>query len=173
MLFATPVLREAAAAATAAGMLEAGGILLGKLVRDSGSGDLSIDITAQIPAREAIADDASLRFTADTWRAVHAAISLRRAGEQILGWWHSHPAALWPCGNCPPERRSGCPSNRAFFSSMDAGFHRTAFQGAHNVALLLSFHADPAPRFDLFGWRRGMVSARGYYINEYITEAGS
>ena len=45
-------------------------------------------------------------------------------------------------------------------------FHRTAFQCAHNVALLLSFHDDPAPRFDLFGWRRGIVCARGYYISE-------
>jgi hypothetical protein len=110
---------------------------------------------AQIPAREAIAHDASLRFTADTWRAVHGAISLRREGEQILGWWHSHPAALWPCRNCPPERRSECRAGNAFFSAMDVAFHRTAFQCAHNVALLLSFHDDPAPRFDLFGWPAG------------------
>ena len=182
VLFAPAVLREAAAAATAAGTLETGGVLLGKLARvsqESGqaggqsggqesarAGELVLQISAQVPAREAIADDASLRFTADTWAAVHAAIRLRRADEQILGWWHSHPAALWLCRNCPPERRAGCASNRAFFSTMDCGFHRTAFQAAHHVALLLSFLDDPAPRFDLFGWRHGLVCARGWHTLE-------
>ena len=166
VFFAPRVLREAAAAATAAGTLEAGGILLGTLARDAASGDLSIDITAQIPAREAIADDASLRFTPGTWQAVHAALNLRRAGEQIVGWWHSHPQSLWACRNCPPERRAVCPSDRAFFSAMDVQFHRTAFQLAHNLALLLSFLDQPAPRFDLFGWHRGMVGPRGYYVTE-------
>ena len=166
VLFAPKVLREAATTAMAAGTLESGGILLGKLSRDSATRDLALQVTAQIPAREAIADDASLRFTADTWKAVDAAIGLRRASEEIVGWWHSHPAALWPCRNCPPERRAVCTSNRAFFSTMDVAFHRTAFQRAHNIALLLSFHDDPAPRFDLFGWHRGMVCGRGYYTTE-------
>jgi proteasome lid subunit RPN8/RPN11 len=163
VLIAPAVLQEAAAAAAAAGTYETGGILLGKLARDAEAGDLVLQISAQIPAREAIADDASLRFTAATWRQVQAAISLRRDDEQILGWWHSHPAALWMCRNCPPGRRAACPSNRAFFSNMDVAFHRTAFQAAHNVALLLSFLDDPAPRFDLFGWRCGLVAARGYH----------
>ena len=38
-------------------------------------------------------------------------------------------------------------------------------------ALLLSFLDDPAPRFDLFGWRQGIVSNRGYYIAEPFKEA--
>jgi len=163
-------MRQASEVATAAGPLEAGGILLGRLGRDVASGELALDVTAQIPAREAIASDASLRFTRETWQAVDAAIRLRRGGENILGWWHIHPQSLWPCKNCPPERHATCPNNRAFFSAMDVGFHRTAFQAAHNIALLLSFHADPAPRFDLFGWRHGMVSERGYYIKEAENE---
>jgi hypothetical protein len=166
VLFAPHVLQEASAAAIAAGPLEAGGILLGSLARDADEGELVLQVLAQVPAREAIGEDASLRFTADTWKAVHAAIRLRGDEEQILGWWHSHPAALWICRNCPPQRRAVCPSNRPFFSSMDVAFHRTAFQPAHHVALLLSFLADPAPRFDLFGWRRGMVCQRGYYTLE-------
>jgi hypothetical protein len=166
VLFAPHVLQEASAAAIAAGPLEAGGILLGSLSRDAGEGELVLQVSAQVPAREAIAEDASLRFTADTWKAVHAAIRLRRDDELILGWWHSHPAAVWICRNCPRERRAVCPSNRPFFSSMDVAFHRTAFQPAHHVALLLSFLDDPAPRFDLFGWRRGLVCQRGYYTLE-------
>lgn len=166
VVFAPQVMREASRIATAAGNLEAGGILLGHLGRDEASGELALDVTAQIPAREAIASDASLRFTPDTWRSVHGAIRLRNGRETILGWWHSHPQSVWPCRNCPAERQAACPSNRAFFSAMDVGFHRTAFQAAHNIALLLSFHAEPAPRFDLFGWRDGMVSSRGYYIED-------
>ena len=159
-------LAEASGAATAAGELEAGGILLGRLSRNAESSDLIVEITAQVPASEAIADDASLRFTPQTWAAVHAAIRLRRARERIVGWWHSHPQKVWPCHACPPERRAHCPSNRAFFSSMDVAFHRTAFQAPVNVALLFSFHEAPQPRHDLFGWWQGLITARDYYVAE-------
>ena len=163
---AAHVLREAAAHAIAGGGHEAGGILLGRLARDPASGDLLVEVSAQVPAREAIADDASLRFAPQTWKAVNAAIRLRHLDEEIVGWYHSHPVALWPCRNCGPEARAICPSGGAFFSAMDVRFHRTVFQAAHNVALLLSFHADPQPRCDLFGWRRGLVAARGYHTIE-------
>jgi hypothetical protein len=166
VLFASQVVNQASELAAAAGALEAGGILLGRLGRDTTSGDLALEITAQVAAQEAIASEASLRFTPDAWRAVDAAIRLRGGAESIVGWWHCHPQALWPCRECPPERRAACASNRTFFSKMDVGFHRTAFQRAHNVALLLSFHADLTPRLDLFGWRRGVVSERGFYIRE-------
>jgi proteasome lid subunit RPN8/RPN11 len=163
------VLDEAVGTATAAGELEAGGVLLGRLSRNAGSGDLILAVTAQVPAREAVAEDVSLRFTPQTWQAVHAAIRLRCAGERIVGWWHSHPLKVWPCHGCPAERRVHCPSNRPFFSGMDATFHRTAFQGPLNVALLLSFHEDPLPRHDLFGWRQGLIGARDYYVLEEST----
>ena len=161
-----PVLDEAAGAATVAGELEAGGVLLGCLSRNADSGDLILEVTAQVPASEAVAEDASLRFTPQTWQAVHAAVRLRRAGETIVGWWHSHPRKVWACHACSAERRARCPSNRPFFSGMDVTFHRTAFQGPINVALLLSFHEDPAPRHDLFGWRQGGLAARDYYVLE-------
>lgn len=163
VFFRSEVLREAASQAAAAGELEAGGILLGSLKRDVGAGDLVLQVAAQIPALEAIADHASLRFTPKTWQAVAAAIGRRGAHEQVVGWWHSHPAALWPCSPCPPARRATCRSNRALFSAMDVAFHRAAFQSAHQVALLLSFLGDPAPRCDLFGWNRGRIRPRAYF----------
>jgi len=163
------VLDEAAGAATAAGELEAGGVLLGRPSRDADSGDLILAVTAQVPASEAIAEDASLRFTPQTWQAVSAALRLRRANERIVGWWHSHPRKVWVCHGCPAERRAKCPSNRPFFSGMDVSFHRAAFQGPLSVALLLSFHEDPAPRHDVFGWRQGMIAARDYYVAEERT----
>ncbi|MCC6472404.1 MAG: Mov34/MPN/PAD-1 family protein [Burkholderiales bacterium] len=166
VFFARGVLAEAAHAASAAGELETGGVLLGRLSRDAQCGDLILEVSAQVPASEALAEDASLRFTPRTWQAVEAALRLRRAHERIVGWWHSHPRRVWPCHACTPQQRARCPSNRPFFSGMDAGFHRTAFQGPANVALLLSFQEDPAPRRDLFGWRQGMVAAREYYVLE-------
>jgi len=163
------VLDEAIDVARAAGHLEAGGILLGRLARSSGRSDLVVEVTAQVPAREAIADDASLRFTPRTWQAVLDALRLRRADERVAGWWHSHPRTVWACRNCPAERRASCPLNHTFFSPMDVAFHRTAFLGPMNVALLFSFHADPLPRHDLFGWRQGLVAAREYYVLEHST----
>jgi len=163
------VLAEAIDVARAAGDLEAGGILLGRVARSSGRSDLVVEVTAQVQAREAIADDASLRFTPRTWQAVLAAVRLRRADERVAGWWHSHPRTVWPCRSCPAERRASCPLNGAFFSPMDVAFQRTAFFGPINVALLLSFHADASPRHDLFGWRQGLVAAREYYVLEHST----
>jgi proteasome lid subunit RPN8/RPN11 len=166
VFFARSLLDEAAGEATAAGELETGGVLLGHLSRNADSGDLILEVTAQVPAREAVAEEVSLRFTPQTWQAVHAALRLRRASERIVGWWHSHPRKVWPCHGCAPERRARCPSNRPFFSGMDVTFHRTAFPGPVNLALLLSFQADPAPRHDLFGWRQGLIAARDYYVLE-------
>jgi proteasome lid subunit RPN8/RPN11 len=166
LVVAQHVLDEADAVAKAAGEVEAGGVLLGRLARDAAGGDLVVEVTAQVPAHEAVADDTSLRFTPRTWHAVHAAVALRKAGERPIGWWHSHPRNVWPCRDCAPERRAHCPSNRAFFSSMDVAFHRAAFPGAENVALLLSFHEAADPRHDLFGWRQGLVSPRDYHVME-------
>ena len=163
VLIDSRVLEETRSEAMAAGDLETGGIMLGRLVRDSDDGDFCLEVTAQIAAREAIQDTASLRFTPNTWRAVDAAVRLRKRDEKPVGWWHSHPSALWPCRKCPAERRAGCASNKAVFSTFDVGFHRTAFQGAHNVALLLSFLSEPSPQFDLFGWRQGTVAQRGFH----------
>lgn len=166
VFFAPHVLREASELAVAAGEIEAGGVLLGRFLHDANAQDLALEVSALVPARAVVADADSLRFTRETWQAVDAARKLRRGGEQIVGWAHSHPAKHWPCRNCPQTRRSRCPSNMAFFSAMDVNVHRTAFFGAHNVALLLSFHAEPAPRIDLFGWRKGMIALRDYYVLE-------
>ena len=160
------VLAETEAIATAAGERESGGILLGTVARDPTSGALVIEISAQVAAHDAVAEADSLRFTPRTWAAVHQAIRAHGRGLRRLGWWHSHPPAIWACRNCPAERRERCASNVAFFSAMDVEVHRTAFAGAEQVALLMSFHDQPRPRHDLFGWRKGMVLSRSFHILE-------
>ena len=152
VVIARPVLAEAAAAASAAGDHETGGVLLGRLSRDKASGELIVEVTAQIPAREAIADDVSLRFTpARGGRCTARSPPPRRRADPGLA--HATPQRV-AVPNCPPERRSACRSNTR--SSRPWTWRSTArrFSARINIALLLSFHDDPAPRFDLFGWRQ-------------------
>jgi hypothetical protein len=41
--------------------------------------------------------------------------------------------------------------------------HRTVFGRAFDIALLLSELGGSEPSYDLFGWRQGMIVARGFY----------
>lgn len=155
------VINEAKALARDAGDIETGGVLIGRLFRDSESTEVFSAITAFIPARHTVADRSRLTFTADTWAAVRAAVDLRGKDEMLLGWIHSHP--FW-CRSCPQERRQVCPLMRPFFSRDDIALHRTVFPGAFNIAVLLSDFGEPDLRCDVFGWRFGMVMSRDFYL---------
>ncbi len=154
------VLDEVVEAARQAKDVEVGGVLVGKMHRDSGSGDIFVQITAQIPAEHALSHAAKLTFTAETWAAVDAAIRLRRLDEVKLGWWHYHPDF---CRKCPAEKRRTCGFSSAFFSSDDVHVQRVCFSRAYNVALLISDNTENGLSQSLFGWRQGMVQARGFH----------
>jgi hypothetical protein len=141
--------------------VETGGVLIGELHRDTNTGALFSSVNAFIPARHTIADRYSLKFTADTWADVDAAIALRNQGEIPLGWAHHHP---FFCAQCPQENRRLCSMSRPFFSDADRIAHRTAFAKAWQVALLLSFVGEKEPHRDLFGWHQGMIKPRGFSI---------
>jgi proteasome lid subunit RPN8/RPN11 len=155
------VLEEAIAMAQAAGEYETGGILVGHLHRDLASPELHLEITAQIPATQANAGHAHLGFTAETWSAVSAALALRKRNEMLLGWWHHHPHF---CRACAPEKRRDCTLSRPFFSRADCELHRTVFDAAYSIALLLSDIGEDTLSCDWFGWRHGIVAARGCYL---------
>jgi proteasome lid subunit RPN8/RPN11 len=155
------VLDEAAEMARAAGERETGGILVGHLHRDTESTEIHAEITAQIPATEARAGRARLEFTAETWSAVSDALALRRRGELWLGWWHSHP---YFCQRCDPAQRRRCALSRPFFSREDCELHRSVFDTAFSVALLLTDVGEARLRRDWFGWRHGAIAARGCYL---------
>ncbi len=152
-----------------AGGEETGGILIGHLHRDPGRRQLFLEVTAQIPAQHARQELTRLTFTPETWTAVDAALALRGKGEIQLGWWHSHPASHW-CDDCPPETRRRCKTAGApsgdFFSAHDVALHRTVFPRAYSIALVLSDGCGNAgdPTWRLFGWRYGMVMARGFHL---------
>ncbi len=157
------VLEEAAALTRRAGACETGGLLIGHVHRDASVPEVFVEITAQLPARHTRAEASKLTFTAETWTAAQKALGLRRRGELLLGWWHSHPVKEW-CKTCPPEKKGSCPLSRGFFSESDQLLHRTVFPRAYMVALVVT-NVDPGRiRCSLFGWGRGGIGVRGFHL---------
>ncbi|MGQ0734263.1 MAG: Mov34/MPN/PAD-1 family protein [Acidobacteriota bacterium] len=156
------VLDEAATLARGADERETGGVLVGRLWRDSGARQVIAEVTAQVPARHTEATASRLTFTHDTWTDVRAAIALRRRDEVMLGWWHSHPVRVW-CRECSPEKQAVCPLAEGFFSEHDRALHRTMFPSAYSLGLLVN-DLTSGPTFSLFGWRRGLIAPRGFAV---------
>ncbi len=157
------VLDEAGALSRAAGARETGGILIGHLHRDASLPEIFAEVTAQIPARHTRQELTRLTFTAETWTDVQAAIDLRRRNEIYLGWWHSHCVGEW-CKDCPEEKQKECKLAKDFFSTTDRSLHRTVFPRAYSVALVVNDAPPAEPTYSLYGWRQGLLEARGYYI---------
>jgi hypothetical protein len=163
------VLDETEALARAAGDVETGGMLVGRLCRDGAT--LFVEVTAQIPAQHAVSAAAKLTFTSETWAAARAAIALRRRAEILIGWWHFHPS--WcRLRQCPPERRRECDGANPFFSADDVQLHASVFPAGHHVALLVS-EGNRSETLDrsLFGWWQGMVVSRGFHVLGGTTNA--
>jgi proteasome lid subunit RPN8/RPN11 len=157
------VLMEAKALSKQAGAKETGGILIGHLNRDAFVPEIFARVTAQIPARHTESSLTSLTFTSATWTDVRAALDLRRKNEIMLGWWHSHPVREW-CKGCSPSSRKACSMAVDFFSAHDHALHRTIFPRAYSVALVVNDLAEDDATFSMFGWRRGLLEARGFYL---------
>lgn len=157
------IVEQAARAAERAGDLESGAILLGVVARDESSGDLLLEITAQVPVMDE-AERESLRIGPRSWRAAQEAIARRGQGEEIVGFIHSHPRHVWACAECNPIQRSQCTKNRPFFSAKDVDVMRTAFPSPLHIAPLLSFQDQHDPVLSIFGWRGGEVAERGIYL---------
>jgi hypothetical protein len=157
------VLDEAEELTREAGSNETGGILIGHMHRDATMPEIAVVITAQIPARFTESKPTKLTFTAETWTAVRAALDLRRSGELMLGWWHSHPSFAFCNAECPAERRRECALQKPFLSGDDVLLHRAVFPRGNHVALLAN-NADAGLGFALFGWRGGTVQRRGFRV---------
>jgi hypothetical protein len=157
------VLREVAALTLERAGQETGGVLIGHLRRDHASPELFLEVTAQIPARDAVGDEGHLEFSPQVWSDVRAALELRRRQELMVGWWHSHPVREW-CKNCAEEKRATCALAEGFFSSADRRLHRIVFPRAYSVALVASDTGRGAPGMALFGWRAGQIERRGFHL---------
>jgi len=161
LLVQPTVLSEATELAHAAGERETGGILVGHLRRDTATSEVYAEVTAQIPATHAQAGSARLCFTAQTWSAVSDALALRNRNEIWLGWHHYHP---FFCRDCDRVQRDRCALSRPLFSRDDCELHRTVFDAAFSVALLLSDTGEESLSYDWFGWRHGRIATRGCYL---------
>jgi hypothetical protein len=165
------LLDEARELAVRAGDNETGGILIGHLHRDASLPELFVEITAQIPAEHAPAEVNRLTFTPETWTAAQAAVDLRRSEEVFLGWWHYH-VIKEICRNCPDEKKIACQWAHGFLSEDDRLLHRTVFPRAYTCALVVSDIADGHDvAFSLFGWRRGILEARGFHVTDDVDDS--
>jgi len=158
------VLAEAGELTRRSPAVEVASVLIGRAHRDRAGGDLFLEVTAQIPARNPQGTATAVTFGPETWNAVHGALALRGGREQLVGWFHSHPAATaWCNAKCPPEARAQCPLQRTFFSADDCDVQRTVFSKAFCVALLVT-NTDAGLRRALFSWRNGVIVQRAFHI---------
>lgn len=163
---ASRVLEEAAAQTREQQGNETGGILIGRLWRDTRAAEIFVEVSAQIPAVCAAGTSVKLTFTPETWTAAAAALHAHGHGEIFLGYWHSHPVREWCTGkSCTPEAQKTCVYARDFFSADDIAVMRAAFPRAWCVAIVANDTALGLS-FSMFGNRRGATQPRGFYVME-------
>jgi proteasome lid subunit RPN8/RPN11 len=73
------------------------------------NGQLWTRVVAVIEGKHAREEQMSVTFTHETWDVVHKALSARRDGARVVGWYHTHP------------------DFGVFFSSHDVFVHRNFF----------------------------------------------
>jgi proteasome lid subunit RPN8/RPN11 len=112
---------------------EVGGVLVGRVPRLGGPPL----VTGAIPALKAEEKRATLTFTQDAWQHVHKVLDRDFDGDQIVGWYHSHPGF------------------GVFLSEHDLFIHRNFFSGPSQIAVVV----DPQTCSEgIFYWREGAVS---------------
>lgn len=164
------ILDETAALSRKAGALETGGILIGHVHQDSALPEIFLEVTAQVPARHSRCELMRLTFTADTWSAVSASIKLRKKGEIMLGWWHSHSYLKQEMADPPENGNTDKPvkavnhGEAAFLSAEDLCLHRTCFPRAYSIALVVAEGRCTGLTWALFGWNGGMIGPRSFQV---------
>ncbi len=151
-------LEEASVLTRQAGELETGGILVGHVRRDVETGEIFLEVTAQVAAR-AKSQLTRLTFSPQTWTELEEGVKARGKNEVWLGWWHSHSFfknAIETGGAAGAEEEyesRGSRVARAFLSEEDVLLHRSVFPRAYSVALLLTDSPRWGLSWTLFGWR--------------------
>lgn len=141
---------------------EQAGILVGHLYHDPQRQHVFLLITAQVLADTQVERQAmAFHFHAETFLAARDVIRLRRQGEHIIGWWHSHP----PCQAC--LQRMDCTVNTLFFSEQDCLVHEAAFNQPYMVALVAGKASERQarqPALHMYGWQDGCIVQRAYHV---------
>ena len=96
---------------------EVGGMMIGEVYDHDGA--LAVRITDAVPAREAVNELASIRFTPEAWRQMEVERQRSGIAGKVLGWYHTHPGFS------------------AFFSETDRFMHESFFPQPWHVALVI------------------------------------
>jgi proteasome lid subunit RPN8/RPN11 len=96
--------------------VEVGGILVGYLGEDADG--RFVHVQAVIRAEQAREQGAHVTFTHETWNHIHGEMDSRHRGQEIVGWYHTHPGF------------------GVFLSEMDTFIHENFFNQPHHVALV-------------------------------------
>jgi len=108
---------------------EIGGVLVGRLRRDSGGPFVRVETT--VDALHAEEKSTELTFTHETWAHIHEVMDREHPDREIVGWYHTHPGF------------------GVFLSDRDEFIHRSFFDSPHQVALVY----DPQSReHGIFAW---------------------
>jgi proteasome lid subunit RPN8/RPN11 len=111
---------------------EVGGVLVGQ---PSPRGETPY-VSGAIPALKCEEKRATLTFTQDAWEHIHRVLDHQHVGDQIVGWYHSHPGF------------------GIFLSDHDLFIHHHFFSGPSQIAVVV----DPQSRTEgVFWWRGGVV----------------
>jgi len=110
---------------------EVGGVLVGRLLSDG-----SPRITGSIPALEAEGGRSRVTFTHDAWSRIHEVLDKEFPGENILGWYHSHPGF------------------GIFLSEHDLFIHRNFFSRPEQIAVVVDPHSG---KEGVFAWKAGEI----------------
>lgn len=124
---------------------EIGGFLLGGLHIDpelSGPAKRFVEVRRFLPAQDTHGQGASLRFTHDTWSALHRQVEELHPDEKLIGWQHTHPGL------------------GVFFSGYDRFIHRNFFAEPSHIALVV----DPIQQeLEFFQWVGDAIEDCGFY----------
>jgi len=115
--------------------VEGGGLLLGEAFTEEASGELTVHITAHIPATGARGTMGSLWFTSEAWDAMLRVREQRYPDAQVVGWYHDHSIGTW-------------------LSLDDEFIHKNVFKEPWHLALVLG-KRDASRRF--FQWKGGQI----------------
>lgn len=172
VIVARSVIADAVEEAALAPEREIGGLLFGKVCRDPQTGTVFNLVTGLAPGGDTTRGDAaSVTFTPETFARGRRLLTLRKQGETLIGWYHSHPFRV--CRECPLPLPAECLAKILFFSADDEDLAASTFAAPYHVALLAAIEprleeALGHPPVRLWGWRHGELVARGFHAGDFV-----
>lgn len=166
--------RQAHELARRGGNKESGGILTGRLMRDTDSPEVFLVVDACLEAEEAAEKEYSVSFSGETWSRIHRILEQRRQrldrpGEIIVGSVHGHnfmvgenAQGMSKCETC--DQRPLCCQTTAFASPSDMEWHKVHFTGQPWCVLLVwGWNARRVEEWRLYGLSGAVLAPRGLY----------